>query len=79
MSKTNLATYEFDIFGIGETNLDWRLVREQDRIYHRIKEWWESTHVSYAHNCMGTPLQRQQWGGTVLVITRQCTGYWAKV
>jgi hypothetical protein len=46
-------------------------VREQDRLYHWIKEWWESTHVSYAQNCTGTPIQRQQWGETALMTNNK--------
>jgi hypothetical protein len=53
--RTWLTCYEFNIFGLGETNLDWRLIQEQDKLYHRTKEWWESSHVSYSHNCSGPP------------------------
>jgi len=65
--RTWLTCYEFNIFGLGETNLDWRLIQEQDKLYHRTKEWWESSHVSYSHNCSGPPRLKQQWGGTALL------------
>jgi hypothetical protein len=47
--------------------LDWQLIQEQDKLYHCTKEWWESSHVSYSHNCSGPPRLKQQWGGTALL------------
>jgi hypothetical protein len=65
--RTGLTCNEYDIFGLGETNLDWPHIQEQDKLYHRSKEWWESSHVSYSHNCSGPPRLKQQWGGTALL------------
>jgi hypothetical protein len=64
--RTGVSKYEFDIFGFAETNTDWRLVPETDRLYFRTKEWWESVHISYGHNCTNKPSTSHQWGGTAL-------------
>jgi hypothetical protein len=39
--RCGISLWKFDIFGIAETNVDWRLVKEEDRLYLRTKEWWE--------------------------------------
>ncbi len=31
--------------GMAEINLDWRLVKEQDRLPTRTREWWTQQHV----------------------------------
>jgi hypothetical protein len=61
-----VSTYDFDVFGMAKTNLDWRMVKEEDRLYLRTKEWWESTHLSFSHNRTSPPLNVKQWGGTAL-------------
>jgi hypothetical protein len=66
--RTGITTYEFDIFGFAETNTDWRLLPEQHKLYFRTKEWWESVHISYGHNCTNKPTTPHQWGGTALFI-----------
>jgi hypothetical protein len=64
--RCGISLWDFDIFGIAETNVDWRLVKEEDRLYLRTKEWWESVHISHSFNCSGTPVTAQQYGGTAL-------------
>jgi hypothetical protein len=64
--RNGITTMEFDIFVVAETNIDWRLLREQDRLYARTKEWWESLHLSLSHNCTSPPADRRQWGGNAL-------------
>jgi hypothetical protein len=49
-----------------ETNIDWRLVREKDRLYIHTKEWWDSLHLSLSHNCSGLPITGNQYGSTAL-------------
>ncbi len=58
--------WDFDLFGVAETNVDWRLVREEDQLYFRTKEWWESSHLSLSYNCSGAPITPHQYGGTAL-------------
>jgi hypothetical protein len=59
-------TFELDILGMAETNMDWRLVEEEKKLYKRTRGWWESMHFSYAYNITSPPILRQQWGGTAL-------------
>ncbi len=35
-----MQKWEFDVFGMVKTNLDWRFVQEDEKPYARIKEWW---------------------------------------
>jgi hypothetical protein len=61
--RRGMTKYDFDIFGMAETNTDWRLCPEQDKLYFRTKEWWDSVHLSHSHNCTSRPTAPYQWGG----------------
>jgi hypothetical protein len=61
-----LTALDFDIFGIAETNIDWRTVPEQDRLYSRTREWWESSHLSISSTTATPPVDRRQWGGNAI-------------
>ena len=37
--RKGIAKWELDIIGCAETNVDWRIVPEEDRLYFRTKEW----------------------------------------
>jgi hypothetical protein len=70
-SKDDILRYgvnlwEFDIFGMVELNVDWRLVPEHDRLYFHTKSWWETVHISASHNITSPPGLRKQFGGTAL-------------
>jgi len=58
--------WDFDIFGMAEVNLDWRLLKEQDKLPTRTKEWWTQQHMSWTHNRTSEPRQPRQYGGTAL-------------
>jgi hypothetical protein len=64
--RRGINKYDFDIFGMAETNTNWRLCPEQDKLYFRTKEWWDSVHLSHSHNCTSRPTAPHQWGGTAL-------------
>jgi len=64
--RKGISTWEFDIFGIAETNIDWRLVPEKDRLFARTREWRESIHLSFSYNVTTPPVDRRQWGGNAL-------------
>jgi len=64
--RLGIKKWDFDIFGIAEINLDWRVLNEQERLPHRTKEWWEHQHISWAHNRNLPPRQARQYGGTAL-------------
>jgi hypothetical protein len=44
-----MQKWEFDVFGMVKTNLDWRLVQEDEKPYARIKEWWDTLHLSVVY------------------------------
>jgi hypothetical protein len=44
--RQGIQKWEFDIFGMAETNLDWRMLSELEKLPHRTKEWWEHQHIS---------------------------------
>jgi hypothetical protein len=64
--RNGVSTWEFDIMGFAETNVDWRLVSEEDKLAHRTKEWWETLHLSYSSNTTNTPIKSKQYGGVAL-------------
>jgi hypothetical protein len=64
--RQGINTFEFDIFGMSETNIEWRLIPEHHKLYFRTKYWWESSHVSHASNVTLAPVTRKQFGGVAL-------------
>jgi hypothetical protein len=64
--RKGITRWEFDVFGLAETNVDWRIVREEDKLYFRTKEWWESLHLSWTHNSTQKPITARQFGGTAI-------------
>jgi hypothetical protein len=53
-------------FGMAETNIDWRLASEHEKLHFRTRDWWESSHISYSFNCTNVPIKKHQHGGTAL-------------
>lgn len=45
------AQWEFDIFVFAETNINWWLNPEDQKLYSRTRCWWDSLHISYSHIC----------------------------
>jgi hypothetical protein len=64
--RQGINAFEFDIFGLSETNVDWRLIPDQHKLYFRMKPWWEMSHISLAYNIAIPPVARKQFGGTAL-------------
>jgi hypothetical protein len=64
--RSGLKHWEFDIFGMVETNIDWRLAAEHEKLHFRTREWWESSHISYSYNCSDVPIMKHQHGGSAL-------------
>jgi hypothetical protein len=64
--RLGIQKWDFDIFGMAETNLDWRVLKEHEKLPTRTKEWWDQQNVSWAHNRTFVPHQAQQYGGTAL-------------
>jgi hypothetical protein len=69
--RKGINVYNFDVFGVAETNVDWQLLGEQDRLYMRTKEWWETSHLNFTHNRVSPPLDKCQWGGSALFSLNQ--------
>jgi len=69
--RVGLTKWDFDIFGFAETNLDWRLLPEEDKFPSRTQEWWETQHVSWTNNRTAPPRQARQFGGTALFSINQ--------
>jgi hypothetical protein len=64
--RHGITKWEFDIFGCAETNIDWRLVPEENKLVFRTKGWWETLHLSWAFNSTMQPVTPRQFGGTAL-------------
>ncbi len=41
--RLGLSNWDFDVFGLAETNLDWRMLPEENKLWYRMREWWELT------------------------------------
>jgi hypothetical protein len=37
--RIGITSYEFDVFGMAEMNVDWRLSKESERLYTRTRDW----------------------------------------
>ncbi len=61
-----LSIWAFNVFGLVETNLDWRLNDEENKLWAHTREWWEHLHISHAHNNTSTPITEKQYGGTAI-------------
>jgi len=55
--RQGLCKWDFDVFGMAETNLEWRLCQEENKIPFRTKEWWDHQHVSWSNNTTNPPLK----------------------
>ncbi len=64
--RRGVSALEFDIFGLAETNTDWRSVEEDSRLHAKTRGWWETTHINFAHNRSSPTSGKHQWGGTAL-------------
>jgi hypothetical protein len=64
--RIGLQKFDFDIFGMAEMNVDWRMLKEHEKLPTRTKEWWEHQHVSWTHNRTFAPRQARQYGGIAL-------------
>ena len=53
--RQGLMKWDFDVFGVAETNLDWRLCKEEEKLPLRTKEWWDHQHVSWTFNSNAPP------------------------
>ncbi len=71
--RAGITKWEFDVFGMVETNVDWRKVQEKEKLPSRTREWWANQHVSWAHNRTGPPRQVRQYGGTALFSIDQAS------
>ena len=54
---------EADIQALTETNVHWRMVEEDDRLYSRMGSWFQSLHMSLAYNVTQYPITPKQIGG----------------
>jgi len=63
---TGISMWSVNIFGVAETNLDWRLLPEDSKLHTRTKSWWTSLHISHAFNYTRPPIQPLQYGGTAI-------------
>jgi len=61
--RCGIPCFEFDIFGVAETNTDWRLQTEDLKLHERTSGWWEALNISYSYNTTAKPIYLHQWGG----------------
>jgi hypothetical protein len=66
------------MFGMAETNTDWRLVKEENKLHLWTKEWWDTLHFSHTHNTAAAPITAQQSGDTALLASLQWRTKWWK-
>jgi hypothetical protein len=71
LMRQGLKKWDFDVFGVTETNVDWRLFREEDKLPLRTRDWWDNQHVCWAFNSTSAPFEPRQYGGTAVFSTNQ--------
>jgi hypothetical protein len=64
--RLGLTNWNFDLFGLAETNRDWHLLPEGDKLWSRTCEWWEHLHINFSHNTTFPATLERQYGGTAL-------------
>jgi hypothetical protein len=64
--RHGISKYDFDIFGLAETNVDWRVPEEEDKLFLRSRFWWDSSSLVTAFNSMQPKQGAHQYGGTAL-------------
>jgi hypothetical protein len=64
--QQGITKWDFDIFGCAKTNIDWRLSKEEEKLFFRTKGWWESLHLNYSNNITLQPSTHRKFGGTAL-------------
>jgi hypothetical protein len=60
--RQGITSLQIDVCGLAETNTDWRLMKEDERLYSRTHGWWESIHLSFNHNSHSLPIEKCQMG-----------------
>ena len=61
--RNMIDKYKIDIMGVAETNVNWKKVQHQDRLYERSKSWWEASRVHHASNLTDQTSPKHQFGG----------------
>jgi hypothetical protein len=81
--RSFITDFDFDIFGVSETNLNWGALSAESQFQERIRNTWEKTHSCLAYNHTApssrsrqkTKGQSQflQYGGVALLTTTQAS------
>jgi hypothetical protein len=61
------------MFHMVETNIDWRLMKEEDRLRFYTKERWNDMHISFSHDTTNSSITPHQFGGTILCSIDKAT------
>jgi hypothetical protein len=64
--RKGISKFEFDIFGLAETNVDWRVPLEEDKLFYRSRFWWDSLNLVTACNITNPREGTRQYGGTAV-------------
>jgi hypothetical protein len=64
--RLGISNWDLNIFGIAETNIDWRTLPEENKLWGRTREWWDHLHISHANNTTFPPVSEKQFGGTAI-------------
>jgi hypothetical protein len=64
--RKGISKFEFDIFGLAETNVDWIVPQEEHQLHSRTRFWWDSLSLSTAWNMTIPRSEPHQVGGTAI-------------
>ena len=64
-----------DVIGLAETNVCWKNLPINERIYDQTKEWWERRHISYNYNKDENTNDVYQPGGTAVITRNKAATY----
>ena len=71
--KTIINTYNFDHFGLAETNCNWSYVEEENKWHERVRPWWKKSKCVLAHNHKDISKEIKQPGGVLNMTIGEAT------
>jgi hypothetical protein len=65
--KETLLKHHVDILGLAEVNKDWRIIPQQETMWHVTEGWFEYRRLATSINARIPSSQMMQFGGTMLL------------
>jgi hypothetical protein len=69
--RKGISKFDFDVFGLAEINVDWRIPMEEHQLFFRSRFWWDSLSISIAHSKTHPSTGQHQYGGTTFFLPKK--------